>query len=154
MGNRTWINDGQLPTTVEQINFGLEPVNKNHKRYIVNKNISSGISNNPISLQETQLDSLTITSATSSNCAPSPPMWTLMTPVTGTECSPYPQYTDYKSAPRTFCINTGFSTPGAFKITVSYKRCGYKNLQKATSGPDAYQLPNGTTLSPSCSICP
>ena len=33
LGNKTWINEGKLPTTVEQINFGLEPVGKQITAY-------------------------------------------------------------------------------------------------------------------------
>ena len=120
MGNRTWINDGQLPTTVEQINFGLEPVNNKHKRYLVNKTISSGISNNPLSLQENQLESLVITSptATSCGCVDSPPTWDLQA-VCG---CPTPIIQSYSAAVNSYIINYSPDND-YYTITVNYTRC-------------------------------
>jgi hypothetical protein len=120
LGNRTWINKGQLPTSVEQINFGLELVNNKHKRYIVNKTISSGISNNPLSLQETQLRSLVMTpgSATSCSCSGSPPIWYIGT----TSCGcPVPIIDEWGCAVQSYMIN--YSGGKNYTITVNYNRC-------------------------------
>jgi hypothetical protein len=138
LGNRTWINEGQLPTTVEQINFGLEPVNKNHKRYIVNKNISSGISNKPLSLQETQLNTLVVAPSTvACGCLPdgSAPSWEIMFNSNG---CPYVKFTECSAAVRGVKINfrttpvSGYGYP--FVVDVTFQVCGKKDYVTRSCG--------------------
>jgi len=47
-GNKTWVNDGQLATTVEQINFAHTQVNRFSKRSINAKTTNSSKSYNKI----------------------------------------------------------------------------------------------------------
>jgi hypothetical protein len=113
-GNHTFINAGKVPSTVEQINLAYTGVNKFSKRGINGKTINSGKN-----LQDNHLDSLIITSATSCNCSPSAPMWTIPA---GTVC-PAPDFNTYSYAVDSWCINYPTKTPNTYNIWVTYNEC-------------------------------
>jgi hypothetical protein len=126
-GNKTWVNNGQLATTVEQINLAYTPVNRFSKRSINAKTTNSGKS-----LHQNQLESLVMTSATSTRkagCVDSPPMWNLGTNSCG---CPFPIINGtYDCGVQSYQIN--YTQGDAhFTITVYYNRCDEGN-QSATS---------------------
>jgi hypothetical protein len=122
-GNTTWVNEGKLATTVEQINLAHTQVNRFSKRSINAKTKNSGKS-----LQQNQLESLVMTPLTGCNCAASPPIFQLELNASG---CPSPNFQDYGYSVQSWCINyTGGSN---YYMTVYYNRCGFKNPQIANS---------------------
>jgi len=117
-GNKTWVNDGKLATTVQQINFAHEPVNRFSKRSINAKTKNSGKS-----LQQNYLESLISTSATSTSqkpgCVDGPPRWNIGSNACG---CPFPIINSYSCGLQSYSVNY---IPGDddYTITVYYTRC-------------------------------
>ena len=133
-GNKTWVNGGKLATTVQQINFAHEPVNRFSKRSIIAKTTNSGRS-----LQENQLESLVMTSATSTSCGcvDSPPEWDI-----GTHCGcPIPVIQTYSAAVNSYQINFD-SNNDYYTITVNYTRCSGNQTGGYPASATSHNYPN------------
>jgi hypothetical protein len=137
LGNSTIINDGYLPTTVQQINLAFEAVNKNSKRYVVG---SKNTSNNSLSLQQNHLSSLICSDATSCACccvpADSAPSYTIS--FYG-KC-PTVNYYDCSAAVRGTTINF---TQNSFYVNTSFKVC-WSGIHTKTCQTNGTQNCNGS----------
>ena len=133
-GNKTWVNEGKLATTVEQINLAHTQVNRFSKRSINAKTKNSGKS-----LQQNQLESLVMTSATATSCGcvDSPPTWDLQAVC---DC-PTPIIQTYSAAVQSYIINYSPDND-YYTITVNYTRCNGNQSGGYSASATSKHYPN------------